>query len=77
MVAASLDSVEARRRTAVFRYAAVPGQKILLQRSTNGTDWQNRRVAIARREFVEFPVSIPPGEATPSYRAIIVDWIPR
>ena len=77
VVAASLDSVEARRRTAVFRYAAVPGQKILLQRSTNGTDWQNRRVAIARRGFVEFPVSIPPGGATPSYRAIIVDWIPR
>lgn len=55
-------------------YSAAPGQKILLQRSTDGSRWQDVRTTVAERNTVQFTVRPAPTVTGQSYRAIILDW---
>jgi hypothetical protein len=75
-----LDLLRAWRfsaQIAVLEYRAAAGQKILLQRSTDGTLWQDMSTAVAGRKSVSFLVRPAPGVDGPYYRAIIVDSVAR
>jgi hypothetical protein len=76
VVEAELRSVIASRSRALLSYTALKGQKLLLQKSSNGLSWQNVRTALARSSGTTFSVNQPPAQAGPFYRAIIVDYRP-
>lgn len=75
-VEAVLSQVISRGGTkAVLSYDAAPGEKILLQRSADGTEWRNLRQAVAHDNGVQFLVRQAPASAGPFYRAFIVDHV--
>ncbi|NOS72122.1 MAG: hypothetical protein HOP33_19625 [Verrucomicrobia bacterium] len=68
-----LSVVRTRSNRALLQYAAVPGQRIVLLRSNNGTNWQPLASARARNNAVIFGVRRVPTDSGPFYRAIIFD----
>jgi hypothetical protein len=70
-----LLGISSGAHAAVFRYSATTGQVILLLRSSNGTNWETVKKAVARRGTVSFMIRPPPGPGGPEYRAVIVDSI--
>ena len=60
---------------AVLCYEGSPGDKILLQRSEDGTTWRNMRQAVAHDNGVQFLVRPAPGSGGPFYRAFIIDHV--
>ena len=57
-------------------YAASAGQVILLQRSKDGTNWQNLQESTASSHTIQFSVRPSPAGNGPYYRAIVVDLLP-
>jgi hypothetical protein len=57
-------------------YATTAGQVILLQRSNDGTNWQNVQENIALGNAIQFSVRPAPGRNGPYYRAVVVDLLP-
>lgn len=57
-------------------YAATTGQVILLQRSRDGTNWQNLQESTASSNTIQFSVRPSPAGNGPYYRAIVVDLLP-
>jgi hypothetical protein len=57
-------------------YAASAGQVILLQRSKDGTNWQNLQESTASSNTIQFSVRPSPAGNGPYYRAIVVDLLP-
>jgi hypothetical protein len=70
-----LLGISSGAHAAVLRYSATTGQVILLLRSSNGTNWETVKKAVARRGAVSFMVRPPPGPGGPEYRAVVVDSI--
>jgi hypothetical protein len=58
----------------LLRYRASPRQVVLLQYSTDGSNWKNVRIATAQRNSVDFFVGVNLNARHPSYRAIVVDY---
>jgi hypothetical protein len=73
VVELSLLRTQRLGNSARLYYAALPGQKILLQRSVNGSNWQDVQTAVAERSPVQFTARPAPGFNGSFYRAIIVD----
>jgi len=69
-----LVRMSSRGDTALLRYAAAPRQVVLLLRSSDGFNWENVRLALARQDGVTFLVRPPPASSGPPYyRAIVYD----
>jgi hypothetical protein len=66
-----------KRSPMLLEYAAAPGQMLLLERSTNGSNWTSVSTAVAHSGKVGFNVAPAPGDQGPFYRAIIVDINPK
>jgi len=62
--------------TALLFYTASTGQVILLQRSKDGSTWQNMQESTASRSKIQFSVHPAPSGNGPYYRAIVVDLSP-
>lgn len=75
IVEVPLSGTLSRGNKALLRYSASSGQVILLLRSNDGTEWENVRTALARRNAVSFLVRPPPGPSGPFYRAIVSDRV--
>ena len=71
----SLAEALSHGNKALLRYSASSGQVILLLRSNDGTEWENVRSALARRNAVSFLVRPPPGPSGPFYRAVVFDRV--
>ena len=59
--------------SAQLYYAATAGQVILLQRSSDGENWQNLQQAMALKNTIQFSVRPAPASNGPYYRAVIID----
>jgi hypothetical protein len=60
-------------RLALLSYNAIAGQKVLLERSSDGSNWQRVRTTVAHRALLHFLVHPAPSASGPYYRAIILD----
>jgi hypothetical protein len=61
------------RSQALLTYAAIAGQKVLLERSNNGSNWQAVQTLVTHRNSISFLVCPAPTPSGPFYRAIVVD----
>ena len=60
-------------RTTMLTYAAISGQKVLLERSSDGSNWQTVQTLVTHRNSISFLVNPPPADGGPYYRAIVID----
>ncbi|MBC8096974.1 MAG: hypothetical protein H7Y43_14300 [Akkermansiaceae bacterium] len=74
VVEADFRGVVRFRNKTLLSYAALRGQKLLLQKQVGNT-WQNVETSVAHNSGVTFLVKEKPTEDSPIYRAIIVDWM--
>ena len=68
-----LRAVKSSFNRALLFYEAWVGQVILLQRSSDGTNWQNVQQVTALKNTIQFSVRPPPASNGPYYRAVVVD----
>jgi hypothetical protein len=68
-----LSQIQFSPNSARLAYATLPGQVILLQRSDDGTVWQNVQTLAASQNTVQFLVQPAPADNGPYYRAVIID----
>jgi hypothetical protein len=61
-------------RQTMLNYTAIPGEKVLLERSSDGANWRSVQVLITRRGSITFMVNQPPTDSGPYYRAIVIDY---
>jgi hypothetical protein len=61
--------------SAQFSYTATARQVILLQRSSDGVNWQNVQQGTATENSIQFSVRPPPAANGPYYRAVVVDQL--
>jgi len=57
----------------MLTYAAVAGQKVLLERSGDGDNWQTVQILVTHRNSISFMVNPAPAANGPYYRAIVID----
>jgi hypothetical protein len=74
VVATLLKSQGRSPNLALLSYATIPGQVLMLQRSYNGTTWQNVKTAKARGRIVTFAAQPAPARGI-AYRAIVFDYL--
>jgi hypothetical protein len=75
VVEAQLISTNRSRQKVLLSYQALNGQKLLLQKSTDGSQWTDIRTCVAHGNGASFGVNETGMTTTPLYRAIIVDWL--
>jgi hypothetical protein len=63
------------RKTTLISFAALKGQKLLLQKSEDNVEWRNIQSSVAHNNGVSFVLKRNLSDATAHYRAIIVDWV--
>jgi hypothetical protein len=72
----SLDmsgSIATFRSQAMLTYRAIAGQKVLLERSSDGSNWQAVQTLVTHRNSISFLVRPAPTPSGPFYRAIVID----
>jgi hypothetical protein len=72
----SLDlsgSVTSFRSQALLTYTAIAGQKVLLERSSDGSNWQTMQTLVTHRNSISFLVRSAPTDSGPFYRALVID----
>lgn len=69
----SVKMLRPSSKLAILRYAAAPGQVILLVRSDTGRSWQGVQTAVARGGTVDFLVRPAPTNTGPYYRGVNLD----
>jgi hypothetical protein len=57
----------------MLTYAAISGQKVLLERSADGNTWRSVQTLVAHGNLINFMVNPAPAANGPFYRAIIID----